>query len=499
MKTRARIVPVVAIALVAALALFGAFAWIGPNGSDAGLARDPKSGRDSGSGASLPTEPVAGTPSAEPAAGAGATPSASAEPRRAEDPPVVPEGQLLVVVRRAAAHSGGAGARVTWAAEFLLARERDLRGSDESYVDPHELLEDVGDHGTTDARGFLFLPDASKVRRGDRLTISARLDPLFGLVVADGKKPVVPIDLKPDDAIRVQILAADGTPQPGLVAAFGMRGQSQRQSRRGRTEGKDGIATIRGLTAFTQMFSDGKVAEWGVSAVAPLRLGSFVPVDLAAIPSEPVVVRLPACGRMSITLQRRDGSPLARKARVTVTAFPRFDPLRDRATAPSTQQMTQIAEDGVVELPFVDCGLTLSVGANVDRVLAGEAFLNGPDSIGERVERTLVVDVGPMKFVGAILRGDDAPAVDENVVVRVVSVRASDVRPFEAPCTGEGRTDDQGRFSIEVAVAGSGPEAFDCELDFKSATGLDHTLKAVAVVGEKGGAAQLGILRLPER
>jgi hypothetical protein len=83
--------------------------------------------------------------------------------------------------------------------------------------------------------------------------------------------------------------------------------------------------------------------------------------------------------------------------------------------------------------------------------------------------------------------------------VRVCSVRASDVRPFEAPCTGEGRTDDQGRFSIEVAVAGSGPEAFDCELDFNSATGLDHTLKAVAVVGEKGGAAQLGILRLPER
>jgi hypothetical protein len=404
-----------------------------------------------------------------------------------------------VVVRRGADHSAVAGARVTWAAEFLLARERDLRGSDESYVDPHELLEDVGDHGTTDARGFLFLPDASKVRRGDRLTISARLDPLFGLVVADGKKPVVTIDLKPDDAIRVQILAADGTPQPGLVAAFGMRGQSQRQSRRGRTEGKDAIATIRGLTAFTQMFSDGKVAEWGVSAIVPLRLGAFVPVDLAAIPTEPIVVRLPACGRMSIALQRRDGSPLARKARVGVTAFPRFDPLRDRGTAPSTQQMTLIAPDGVVELPFVDCGLTLDVLANVDRVLAGEGFLNGPDSIGERVERVLVLDYGPVKFVGTIVRGDDAPAVDERVVVRVVSVRASDVRPFESPCTGEGRTDDQGRFSIDVAVAGSGPDSFDCELDFKSATGLDHTLKAVAVVGEKGGAAQLGILRLPER
>jgi hypothetical protein len=499
METRARIVPVVAIALVAALALLGAFAWLGPDGSDPGRARDPKSGPDSGSGASLPTAPVAGTPEVVPAAGSGATPVAAAEPRRAEDPPVVPDGQLLVVVRRGADHSAVAGARVTWAAEFLLARERDLRGSDESYVDPHELLEDVGDHGTTDARGYLFLPDASKVRRGDRLTISARLDPLFGLVVADGKKPIVTIDLEPDDAIRVQILAADGTPQPGLVAAFGMRGQSLRQSRRGRTEGKDAVATIRGLTAFTQMFSAGKEAEWGVSVAVPLRLASFVPVDLAAIPSEPVVVRLPACGRMSIALQRRDGTPLARKARVAVTAFPRFDPLRDRWAAPSTQEIALIAPDGVVELPFVDCGLTLDVRANVDRVLAGEGFLNGPDAIGERVERTLVVDFGPVKFVGAILRGDDAPAVDERVVVRVVSVRASDVRPFEAPCTGEGRTDDQGRFSIDVAVAGSGPDAFDCELDFRSATGLDHTLKAVAVVGEKGGAAQLGILRLPER
>jgi hypothetical protein len=192
-------------------------------------------------------------------------------------------------------------------------------------------FEDVGDHGTTDARGFLLLPDASKVRRGDRLTISARLDPLFGLVVADGKKPVVTIELKPDDAIRVQILAADGTPQPGLVAAFGMRRQSLRQSRRGRTEGKDGIATIRGLTAFTQMFSGGKEAEWGVSAVVPLRSGSFVPVDLAAIPADPVVVRLPACGRMSIALQRRDGTPLARKARLSVNPYPRLDPTHPSA------------------------------------------------------------------------------------------------------------------------------------------------------------------------
>ena len=131
MKTRARIVPVVAIALVAAIALLGAFAWLGPNGSDPGLARDPKSGPDSGSVTPAPTESAAGVPEVVPAAGSSATPAASAEPRRAEDPPVVPEGQLLVVVRRAADHSAVAGARVTWAAEFLLARERDLRGSDE--------------------------------------------------------------------------------------------------------------------------------------------------------------------------------------------------------------------------------------------------------------------------------------------------------------------------------------------------------------------------------
>lgn len=507
MQTRARLVPVVLTALVAALAGVGVLAWFAlePSRDDAaGAARERARAGGATSGAA---ESARGE---EPVAAAADSPAALDAARREEETPAIPSGCVLVVVRRAEDRTPIAGATVFWADESGLRFERERRGSDDSYVDPNELVEAVGVRLTTDARGQCLLEPVEltdRVSTGDGLTISARHDTLWALVQTHvtTDRRLVTIDLSTADAIRVQVVAADGTPLPGVVAVFGSIGQDMRQSRRARTEGRDAIATIRGVQAFTRLFGDPESLQWGVSVALPLRTRAFTSVDLAALPKEPVVVRVPACGRMSITLRGRDGQVLRRKAQVKVTGYPRLASTSGASTAPagaSVSTQLLVAEDGGFDLPLVDVGMALEVTAEVDRSDAGHAMLEGPDAVGEHKVASLDLDYGMVKFVGMMLRADDTPAAGERVELHVVgsrgaTLRRSGVLPYEEAEIGEGRTDEQGKYSILVPVVGSGPGSFDCELLVRSATGLDRKLAAIAVVAEKNGDAFMGTLHVP--
>jgi hypothetical protein len=246
--------------------------------------------------------------------------------------------------------------------------------------------------------------------------------------------------------------------------------------------------------------------QWGVSVALPLRTRAFTAVDLDALPTEPVVVRVPACGRMAIALRGRDGQLLRRRAHVTVTGYQRLESTSGVSTAPSGPSVsTQLlpVDDGWVELPYVDVGMALDVSAEVDRAEAGHAFLAGPDAVGERKEASLDLDYGTVKFVGMLMRADDTPAAGERFELRVVSNRnsmvlRSSVLPFEEAEFGEGTTDALGKYSIPVPVVGSKARSFDCELLVRSATGLDRKLAAIAVVAEKNGDAFMGTLHVPE-
>jgi len=508
MQTRARLGPVVATALVAALAGVGALWWFALEPSRDAVANGAHErwSADAKSGAAAESARVD-----EPVGAAADSPAAIDAARREEETPVIPAGYVLVVVRRAEDREPIAGATIFWADEWALSRERDRRGSDESYVDPNELVESVGVRTTTDARGRCLLGPMAVTDRvsedGGGLTISARHDTEWALVethVTTARR-LVTIDLSDADLVRVQVVGADGTPLPGVVAVFGSAGQDMRQSRRALTEGRDAIATIRGVKAFTRFFSDPDAMQWGVSVALPLRTRAFTPIDLDALPKDPVVVRVPACGRMSITLRGRDGQLLRRKARVKVTGYPRLESASGAATAPSgpnTSTQLLVAEDGGFELPFVDVGVTLDVSAEVDRAEAGHALLAGPDAVGERKEASLDLDYGTVKFVGMLVRADETPAAGERMEIRVVGnrnsmVRRSGVLPYEEPESGEGTTDAQGKYSISVPVVGSGPNSFDCELLVRSATGLDRKLAAIAVVAEKNGDAFMGTLHVP--
>jgi len=508
MQTRARLVPVVVTALVAALAGVGALVWFAlePTRDAAANGAHERSSADAKSGAAAESTRVD-----EPVAAAADSPAALDAARSEEETTVIPAGYVLVVVRRAEDKEPIAGATVFWADESGLTLERDRRGSNESYVDPNELVEAVGVRVTTDARGRCLLGPmvvTDRVTSHGGLTICARHDTQWALVetFVTTDRRLVTIDLSDADVIRVQVLSADGTPLPGVVAVFGSAGQDMRQSRRALSEGRDAIATIRGVKAFTRFFSDPDAMQWGVSVALPLRTRAFTTIDLDALPKDPVVVRVPACGRMTILLRGRDGQVLRRKARVTVTGYQRLESTSGASTAPSGPSVSTqllVAEDGGVELPFVDVGLALDVSAEVDRADAGHALLAGPDAVGERKVASLDVDYGTVKFVGMLLRADESPAAGERVELRVVGnrnsmVRRSGVLPYEEPESGEGTTDAQGKYSIPVPVVGSGPNSFDCELLVRSATGLDRRLAAIAVVAAKNGDAFMGTLHVPD-
>jgi hypothetical protein len=500
MATRARRGPAVAVVVSLVAALAGG-AWFvlsesRPAGSVA-LDRAPTS-TSASSSTSFP-EPVTAPPVS--AATEHEEPREVAKARREEELPSVPSDRLLVIVRRAADHDPIAGAQVAWANQDELAREREWRGGDETYVDENELVEEVGEHGETDARGLLFVPCDRNARLQPSLVICAKHEALWGLVTLPSRREpmpaVVTIDLMADDAIRVQVVDAGGTPQPGLVVAFGIKGANVgRQSRRARTEGPDAIATIRGVTAFARLFSESERVEWGVTALVPLREPAFVAIDRQALPKEPMVIRLPRCARMVLSFVDADGAAVLRTARVVLNALPPLDPGDPPPPRRCLLSQKLVGRDGALEIPFVDLGLEFEVRVEVDRVGVFYEFMKGPDAAGETLARTLVLEFGRIAFTGTILHQDDAPLANERVTVRVLANRGGDVRPFELPCVGEGETDEKGAFSIEVAVAGR-HGSFDCELLVHSATGPEFTLNAVAVSGEKKGAARLGTLRLP--
>lgn len=492
-----------AVVLVLVAALVGGAWFVHTAGSPDGSKSPDRASASRETPGPDPTSSSEAPPLAPPEVARDAAKSADvASVHREELLPEVPSDRILIVVRNAGDHAPIAGAKVSWASQGVLQREREWHGGNESYVDENELVEEVGERGETDARGFLFIPWDRAKDQAD-LVVSARHEALWALVTVVPRSrsmpAVVTLDLAADDAIRVQIVDDRGAPQPGLVAAFGTRfGIGSGQSRRARAEEPDAIATIRGVAAFSRLFSESERLEWCVSAVVPLREPVLVPIDLATLPKVPVVVKLPPCGRMRFTFVDADGNAVLRKARVVMNAMPPLGPPDADGVFHRSVLLHQqlVGTNGALEVPFVGCGLEFEVRVEVDRAGIFNEIVKGPDSPGETVERALKLEFGRIAFTGTILRQDDSPLSNERITVRVLANRGGNVLPFEEPCVGEGVTDEKGDFSIEVPVAGR-HGSFDCELLVHSAVGLEHTLNAVAVAGAKGGPARLGTLRLP--
>ena len=310
-----------------------------------------------------------------------------------------------------------------------------------------------------------------------------------------------------EDALRVQIVDAHGRPQPGLFATFGPRGEELSDSSlRARAEGSSAIATLRGVRSATRSRGGSRVAEWGVSVLVPSRAPPFVPIDLTKLPAEPVVVRLPPCGRLELSFLGRDARPISRPIEVRLLAIPRSDDVRADADGDLFEGRF-VVDDGFLELPSVECGLRFDVRYEFDFMRGAPPRFDGPAAEGEKVSREFTCEYGPIAFLGTILDGHLRPVAHRRLTLRVIAVRGRVDGTFATPFVGEGESGDTGALFITIPIAGSignptgAASAFDCEIDVRSPTGPDQTLKAVATVMSGRAptvSAGLGQLRLYE-
>ncbi|MCA8954173.1 MAG: hypothetical protein KDE27_31990, partial [Planctomycetes bacterium] len=237
----------------------------------------------------------------------------------------------------------------------------------------------------SDRDGELRIPIAAGVTGW---VLYGRFEALWGVhyvPVAAAAEPQTLVLLR-DLTVRARVLDAAGRPLPGVCVGFcdasaaaGGAGSVLRES-----TAPDGIATFEHAQRFVR-------PEWGGDAAVrlaiPLRAAVFAPLDLAALPAEPVELRLPATGEVVITLTDAAGAPIADLAE------------------PVQAELYELASNGEREhwLPFAGNRLELrQVGLGLrfrlelsSAEVRGLLEFDGPQQPRERIEQTLVVQRQP--------------------------------------------------------------------------------------------------------
>ena len=122
----------------------------------------------------------------------------------------------------------------------------------------------------------------------------------------------------------------------------------------------------------------------------------------------------------------------------------------------------------------------------------------------DKVSRDITCEFGSISFTGWILDERNRPVAHRRLTLKVLSMRGLNDGAFETSYVGEDESDELGEFLITLPIAGvvANPAgvatAYDCELDVRSPTGPDRTLKAVATIRAGTPEASLGLLRLDE-
>lgn len=272
--------------------------------------------------------------------------------------------------------------------------------------------------------------------------------------VPEDGAPVV-LELRDDLTLRVLVLGPAGEPVAGApVTVAAPERMNGRELLVGgnlqQPTGADGLATFAHLQA--------RVGSPTVLALLdlPLPERALANVDLAHLPREPVVLRLPATG--SLTLRLDDGQGPYVPDRLLLVA------IEDRTPGNPPLQHTYPMRDGVLALPHLALLRRLSVKIDCDWC-RGEQLVDGPVTAGEHLEVALHVVRQPV-LTGRLVDEARAPLAGENwQAVYAAGEWTSYHVWFE--------TDAAGRFRMPL------PAVFTASSE----------LMAVIVPADKGGAA----------
>lgn len=439
------------LALVAA-ALIGATRWLDSDTSSAALAAAPRRTSPDGPAAPAPAGPVAVDAPAGEAATRG--------------------GEHRELVSQGAAPTVEASRRALRTLRIVDARNGEPIGGAEVRYESLEPGASEASHRATNpdtCDAWLREPGPKVLSADDGL---AELDTELGRAcvacIAHGElfaraafqpdeQGVKSVELRPDGAVEVLVLGADGTPAPSIEVALRSRVHQMIIDRRVARTDAGGRARWPHVT-FESVSGD--PASSSVAVVGLAAPGGEVPLDPLALPREPVILRLGASGSVEVVVHDLGGEPLkAGSVELSIDNSP------DEA-APSFWRASEYVSVDVTNgrALFEHVRLGEALIAKLEPPGASAPIrrrLRGPRSAGERVVVEFRLGEDQPAVVVRLVDEGGAPLAERNVRW-TVSVASEFSRSAN---DGELRTDSGGE--IELL------------LDSKWAEGGQRTLRVV--------------------
>ena len=374
---------------------------------------------------------------------------------------------LRVRIIDAASSTPVSGAEVLWYDEnfdwsALTAAERALHADD-----PEQLIRRRGASVRTDGDGRAVIRarrTATVVARsGDRYVSGHwRADrPL----PADGPFPgELVLALQQDHTLSVRTIQATGEPVPGVVVQLTNTHRRADGTEHGsirHLEPTDGDGLTRLRHAQEALREGGNVIAVALTATITGGESKPVAVDLAALPTAPVDLVLPAFGSVVVQLQASDGSPWVSPTGSGLSVTLNHESWRGGVIKDGWNRV-RCDGDGKAHFPHVFCGVRLKVGG--PNGWERETVIDGPQRARDQVLVPLRLPADGSVIAGRLLGEDGAvPSSEMKVQVRLEGGRgsASQAVPHDA----------EGRFVMPLPMqVGSTPSITFRELDQRGAS-----------------------------
>ncbi|HEX6812886.1 MAG TPA: hypothetical protein VF384_14780 [Planctomycetota bacterium] len=276
--------------------------------------------------------------------------------------------------------------------------------------------EQFGWRTTTDGNG------TARVGLVNVTTVVARSESRYGAIEVQ-KNTIAPagghrVQLTPDLEALVQVLDAHGAPAPDVLIALAAHDSDGtfeflfNWMPVAATTAPDGIARVRHLQTITSSVADPyeryPARQWRVRTILPGHDDDGVAVSITEPPAEPIVLRLPVCGRVRVRAEFA-GQPLHRLTAAHLDIAEGVD----RSGQAGLEQLAD--PDGWVRFPRVPLGGRYVAATDTDGVGDLRATFDGPRTDGEEVVVVLTPGQDEILLRGRIVDEDRRPVADQRV------------------------------------------------------------------------------------
>jgi hypothetical protein len=344
-----------------------------------------------------------------------------------------------------------AGASVGWVGETL---EQQMETWDQFDVDTMfawrsiELQVDrAGWRTTTDANGL------ARVTFKEWTTVIAADAGRFGQLHLRENTLAPPggwvLELGPELALTVQVVQENGEPAADVLLAVGVVDEADRLQHFwgwgpiARTKAPDGIAVLHHL----QQLAADEAGDASQPAEMRLRVRTYLPghddpgvqFSLDALPAEPIVLRLPACGRARVRAEI--GGRVA--PGFVGAGLAEYVEQRRGWRPDAAQTFRPLDADGWVRFPHVPLGREFTAASYTNGELSMRFI--GPIARDQEVTVVITPPTDTMLLSGRLLEAERQPMRNSSFQLEAEGPQLHSYAGF--------RTDDQGRFLVALGSA----------------------------------------------